>query len=135
GEGIADDVLEALSFGCLTPHHAGQLKAFLKQARSQFALHRILKGETGWPSDPKDRDVLYFLAQSLRAQLVKELPSDAQAVASHHRQLAHRAKALIKELASISLEMAQLVVADESKNGGSGGTLPSWLMVEIVRDL
>jgi MoxR-like ATPase len=135
GEGIADDVLEALSFGCLTPHHAGQLKAFLKQARSQFALHRILKGETGWPSDPKDRDVLYFLAQSLRAQLVKELPSDAQAVASHHRQLAHRAKALIKDLAAISLEMAQLVVTDESGAADGTGTLPSWLMVEIVRDL
>ena len=135
GETLPDDVLEALSFGCLTPHHAGQFKAFLKQTRSQFALHRILQGEVGWPGDPRDRDVLYFLAQSLRAQLIKELPSDVQAIAPHHRQLAHRSKALIKELASISLEMAQLVVADDKENGDVGGTLPSWLMVEIVRDL
>lgn len=132
GDAVADDVLEALAFGCLTPHHAGQFKAFLKQTRSKFALHRILKGEVGWPTEPKDRDVLYFLAQSLRAHLIKELPSDVQAVSPQHRQLAHRGKALIKELAALSLEIAQLVVADE---GGDAGALPSWLLVEIVRDL
>jgi hypothetical protein len=86
----------------------------------------------GWPTEAKDRDVLYFLAQSLRAHLIKELPSDVQAVSSQHRQLAHRGKALIKELASLSLEIAQLVVADE---GQDAGNLPSWLLVEIVRDL
>jgi hypothetical protein len=53
-------------------------------------------------------------------------------VSSQHRQLAHRGKALIKELASLSLEIAQLVVADE---GQDAGNLPSWLLVEIVRDL
>jgi hypothetical protein len=46
------------------------------------------------------------------------------------KELAHRGKGLIKDLASISFEMAQLVVASES-----GEQLPSWLMVEIVRDL
>jgi len=38
--------------------------------------------------------------------------------------------ALLKELASISLEMAQMVVSD-----GVGESLPNWLLVEIVRDL
>jgi MoxR-like ATPase len=138
GERLRDEDLEALAYGCLSPHHAGQLKAFLKQTRSRFALHRILKGETGWPSDPADRDILYFLAQSFRAQLVKELPADVQAVTAQHRQTAHRAKALIKDLAAISLEMAQLVVAEEDperRDGGSGSALPGWLLVEVVRDL
>ena len=44
--------------------------------------------------------------------------------------LAHRAKALIKELSQINYEIAQMVVsADESE------VLPDWFMVEIVRDL
>lgn len=134
GDNVPDAVLEVLAYGCLTPHHAGQLKGFLKQARSQFALNRILKGEMGWPSDPKDRDVLYFLAQSLRAQLIKELPQQVEAVSPQHRELAHRAKALLKELAAISLEMAQLVVVDEGGEA-EGSALPGWLLIEIVRDL
>jgi hypothetical protein len=51
-------------------------------------------------------------------------------VTAAHKELAHRAKALLKDLASISLEMAQMVVSEEG-----GETLPTWLMVEIVRDL
>ncbi len=138
GDRLRDEDLENLAYGCLSPHHAGQLKAFIKQTRSRFALHSILKGDSGWPSDAADRDVLYFLAQSFRAQLVKELPVDVQAVTAQHRQLAHRAKALIKDLAAISLEMAQLVVAEEDperKDGGSASALPGWLLVEVVRDL
>lgn len=134
GEEVPEPVLEALAYGCLTPHHAGQLKAFFKQAKSAFALNRILKGEQGWPSDPRDRDLLYFLAQSLRAQLVKELPQEADGASPQHRQLAHRAKALLKDLASISLEIAQLVVADEGADSTSGA-LPGWFLIEVVRDL
>jgi hypothetical protein len=33
-------------------------------------------------------------ARAFRAQLVKELPADVQAVTAQHRQLAHRAKAM-----------------------------------------
>ncbi len=46
------------------------------------------------------------------------------------KELAHRGKALIKELSTISFEMAQLVAAAEN-----GEQLPAWFMVEIVRDL
>lgn len=130
GEGISDDVLETLAYGCLTPHHAGQFKAFTRQLRSRFELGRILKGEIGWPSDLTDRDVLYFLAQSFRAHLLKTLPEDRQRLATMEQTLAHRAKGLIKDLAAISLEIAQLVVSEEE-----GKTLPSWFMVEVVRDL
>lgn len=131
GERLGDHQLEVLAFGCLSPHHAGQFKAFVKQVRSRYQLAAILKGEVGWPHAAEDRDVLYFLAQSFRARLVKELPQDAAAVTGPHRQLAHRAKALMKELASISLEIAQMVVA---RSDGDEG-LPGWLMVEVVRDL
>ena len=37
---------------------------------------------------------------------------------------------MMKELASINFELAQLVVSDDN-----GKALPEWFMVEIVRDL
>ncbi len=123
--------MEILANGCLTPHHATQFKGFIKQINSQYQLKSIIKGETSWPSKPEDRDVLYFLAQSFRSQLIKELPSEKKQLSGSHQELAHRAKALLKDLAALSLEIAQMVVAEQEK----GATLPSWLMVEIVRDL
>jgi MoxR-like ATPase len=125
-----DKVLDVLTAGCLSPPHASQFRAFAKQTRSRYRLAAILKGEVGWPHAPEDRDLLYFLSQSLRAHLIKELPAAREGLGEAHRELAHRAKALLKELATISFEMAQLVVARE---GGQG--LPDWLLVEVVRDL
>lgn len=131
GERLTDETLEVLAYGCLSPHHAGQFKAFIKQIRSKYRLASILKGESAWPHAPEDRDVLYFLSQSFRARLIKDLPADRSGLADGHKELAHRAKSLLKDLAAISLEMAQMVV---SKQGG-GDSLPDWFVVEIVRDL
>ena len=44
--------------------------------------------------------------------------------------LAHRAKALIKDLARINFEMAQIVVTSDDE-----GKLPDWFLIEVVRDL
>jgi hypothetical protein len=130
GEAMDDEWLGVLAYGCLSPHHSGQFKAFVRQVRSRYQLNAIIRGEIGWPSKPEERDVLYFLAQSLRAQLIKELPHDSGDRGNRSRELAHRAKALLKDLAGISLEIAQVVVAEED-----GKKLPSWFMVELVRDL
>lgn len=130
GDDLSDTALELLAFGCLTPAHAAQFKAFVKQVRSKYRLTAILEGKLGWPHAPEDRDVLYFLSQSLRAHLVRELPATREGLGPQHRELAHRAKALIKELAAISFEMAQMVVARQEDAG-----LPDWLLLEIVRDL
>lgn len=130
GEAIGDEWLGVLAYGCLSPHHASQFKAFVKQLRSRYQLSAILKGEIGWPSAPEDRDVLYFLAQAFRAQLVKELPKDASVKSEGARQVAHRAKGSLKELAAISLEIAQIVISEED-----GEQLPPWFLVELVRDL
>ncbi len=131
GARLTDDWLEVLAYGCLTPAHAGQFKAFVKQVRSKYKLASILKGDAGWPTAPDERDVLYFLAQSFRGQLVKELPAERSAVTAGHKELAHRAKALLKDLTATSLEIAQMVVAE----GEDGSRLPGWLLVEVVRDL
>jgi hypothetical protein len=130
GDKITDAQLETLAFGCLSPHHAGQFKAFFKQTGSRFQLEAILKGEVSWPHRPEDRDVLYFLAQSFRTRIIRELPEDRNEISEHGKQFAHKAKALLKDLAAISFEMAQTVVAQDAQQA-----LPDWFVVEIVRDL
>src|SRR5690606_36007187 len=98
GEEITEHDLSVIAFGNLTPQHAGQFRAFVKKIRGRYDHARIMKGEANWPSEEKDRDVLYFLATSFRSQLLKELPSQASD-AEGSRELAYRAKALIKDLA------------------------------------
>lgn len=131
GDAPPDAELAAVAFGCLSPHHATQFRAFVKQVRGRYQLSAILDGKARWPDRPEDRDLLYFLAQSLRARLVKELPARHEAITAAHRELAHRAKALLRDLAALSLEIAQLVVAGD----GDGPPLPGWFLVEVVRDL
>lgn len=131
GDAVADDALAALAFGCLSPHHATQFRAFVKQVRGKYQLSAILDGRARWPDRPEDRDLLYFLGQSFRARLAKELAPQREAASGAQRELAHRAKALLRDLAALSLEIAQMVVGGE----GEGQPLPGWFLVEVVRDL
>jgi hypothetical protein len=122
--------LEILAAGCLSPHHAAQFRAFIKQIRNRYALSSIINGDQKWPNAPEDRDTLYFLTQSFKAQLIKELPPEKNNLSGSAQELSFRAKTLIKELANISLEIAQMAVSSEDDN-----MLPDWFMVEIIRDL
>jgi hypothetical protein len=130
GPDVTEDQVELLAFACLTPHHAGQFKAFIKQNNSAYRLNAVLKGDQRWPDKPEDRDILYFLAQSLRARLVKELPAEKNRLTGATQELSIRAKALITELAGIALELAQMVVSEDE-----GGALPNWFVIELIRDL
>ncbi|HEV3155745.1 MAG TPA: MoxR family ATPase [Candidatus Baltobacteraceae bacterium] len=130
GTRVDERVIEMLAFGCLSPEHASQFRAFFKQIRNRFALADILKGERTWPNAPSERDLLYFLAQSFRAHLLKELPSERDTLSGAQSDLLFRAKALLKDLAAVSLEIAQMVVTDDAQR-----TLPSWFLVDVVRDL
>ena len=130
GDAITEKQLEIVAFGCLSPHHATQFRAFVKQIRNRYTLSAIINGDQKWPGKPEDRDALYFLAQSFKARLVKELPSTKNDLSSATHDLAFRAKSLMKDLANISLEIAQMTVASENSNA-----LPDWFVVEIIRDL
>lgn len=70
------------------------------------------------------------MAQSFRARLLHDLPTDKKDLNKSTQFLANRAKSLIKDLAKINYELAQMVVSDEDDK-----VLPRWFMVEIVRDL
>jgi hypothetical protein len=123
---VDEAMLESATAGCLSPIHAGQFRAFVKQLRHRHSLDRILSGELGWPREAKDADLLYFLAMSLRSRLAKELPGLKEAGGSDAKQLAHRAKALLVDLADVNAEVAQMVVAE-----GDDG-LPDWFLVDAI---
>jgi MoxR-like ATPase len=124
-------VADMLASGLLTPSHARGFVAFFRQRQRAFDLNAILKGDRKWPDRPDERDILYFLAQSFRAQLIKELPAEGVKLSKSVRELSLRAKDALIQLSRISVEMAQLVIAA----GDDGSALPDWFMVEIARDL
>lgn len=130
GPEISEDSLRILAAGCLCPRHATSFLAYIRQIRSQYALDKILSGEQLWPAKPEERDVLYFLAQSLRARLVKELPMERSRLSGESRTLVLQAKDRITELAELSLEIARMAVSPED-----GQELPDWFVVELFRDL
>ena len=130
GEGTDMNMLKVLAGGCLTAAHATQFLAYVRQVRGHYSLKRILSGEQRWPDKPEDRDVLYFLAQSLRAQLLRELPQNRERLNGESHKLAQRAKELVSELAAISPEIAQMAVTPDDD-----AVLPSWFVVEAVRDI
>ena len=89
-----------------------------------------MRGQQHWPGKPEDRDVLYFLAESFRARLAKELPRSRSGLTSDSKLLAGNAKALLAELAGISLEIAQMVISSDE-----GGDLPAWFILDASREL
>lgn len=125
-EAVPERMLEAATAGCLSPIHAGQFRAFVKQIRNRHTLDAILSGDRGWPRDAKDADLLYFLAMSLRSRLSKELPQRKDEASGDARHLAHRAKALLVDLADINAEVAQMVVADGED------AIPDWFLIDAV---
>lgn len=128
--GLPMELLKVLTYGSISAKHAGMFLAYTKQTSNKNLLTQIIKGEAYWPSAPEDRDVLYFLSQSFRARLLTELPETKHKMNRDTQYLTHRAKSLIKELAHLNVELAQMVVAEDDDR-----QLPDWFMLEIIRDL
>ena len=127
---ISNETLKMLTYGCLSPSHAGMFLGYTKTLRDNCMLEKIIANKAKWPSKPEERDVLYFLAQSFRAKLLTEMPKSKQDVSGDMLSFIYRAKSMIKELSVINFEIAQMVVAaDDDKS------LPEWLMMDIVKDL
>ncbi|GAA1069037.1 MoxR family ATPase [Kitasatospora nipponensis] len=132
GPAVAHETLKVLAHGLLTPPHAVAFCGYAKIVRNSYGLEAILKGDARWPHRLEDRDLLYYLADAFRGRLVKELPARKEYASDALRQTAYRAKSLLVQLAEISVEVAQTVIAD-----GSDGNpvLPPWFLIEAARDM
>jgi len=130
GDNISEKELSILANGCLTPAHATQFVAYLRQVRQAYSLAKIISGEQKWPAKPEERDILYFLAQSFRAQLIKELPKNRSGLTAATQRLAMRAKDLLVDLTGISMEVAQMAITSNGEE-----TLPAWFIVDAARSI
>jgi hypothetical protein len=132
GDGVDEHTLRLLAGGTLSPGHAAGFCGYVKIVRHRYGLDAVVRGDVGWPAAPTDRDLLFFLAEGFRARLVKDLPAVKEHASPAMRQFAHRAKALLVELAAISLECGQMVIATDEDGAP---VLPAWFLVEVSRDL
>jgi len=132
GEVLPEEI-ELLAMGTLSPNHARSFVAFVKQLSGTLRIELILEGRQALPRGAEERDVLYFIVQSIRAQLAKLLPNDKEAIKPAHRTLVTQAKRVLVDLCEISVEMATVMIAEES--GDDARNLPDWLLIELVRDL
>ncbi len=132
GPTLDEATLKVLAYGLLTPPHAVSFCGYAKIVRNSYGLDAILKGDARWPHRLEDRDLLYYLADAFRGRLVKELPAQKEHASNSLRQTAFRAKSLLVQLAEISVEVAQTVIAD----GADGNpVLPAWFLIEAARDM
>jgi hypothetical protein len=132
GDGVDEETVRLLAAGTLSPAHASGFTAYVKTVRHRYGLDAIVRGDAGWPRAATDRDLLYFFAEAFRARLIKELPDSRDHASRSVRDFAIRAKGLLVELAEISLECAQLVIAATEEGMPA---LPAWFLVEVTRDL
>jgi hypothetical protein len=133
GTEIMHPEIEILAAGCLSATHARAFGAFIRQLNGNLRVDLVLKGEQALPRAAEDRDVLYFIVQSVRAQLAKELPAEREALKPAHKQMVQGAKRVLVELCDISVEMAAVMMAEEAGDGARN--LPEWFLIEVVRDL
>jgi len=133
GSQITAEEIDILAAGLLSPNHARSFGAFVKQLNGKLRIEHILSGEQPLPRAAEDRDVLYFIVQSIRAQLAKTLPPAREDIKPQHRQMVIQSKRVLVELCEISVEMATVLIAEET--GSDARNLPSWYLIEVVRDL
>lgn len=132
GPELDEQTLKVIAHGTLTPAHAVSFCGYAKIVRHTFGIEAIMKGDASWPTRPADRDLLYYLAESFRGRLLKELPAQKEHVSPAVRQSAYRFKSLLVQLAEISVEVAQTVIADDADGLP---VLPAWFLVEAARDM
>ena len=127
---LSINTLKMLAYACLSESHAGMFLAYTKTLLNTHLLDEIIAQKAKWPGKPEDRDVLYFLAQSFRAKLLAELPKSKQEISGNMLSFVYRAKGMLRELATINFEIAQMTVASDNQ-----AALPDWFMMEVIRDL
>lgn len=129
---IDEQTLKVIVHGTLTPAHAVSFCGYAKIVRHTFGIEAILKGDASWSARLEDRDLLYYLAEAFRGRLVKELPRQKEHVSASMRQTSYRAKSLLVQLAEISVEVAQTVIADDADGLP---VLPAWFLIDAARDM
>ncbi len=132
GADVDEETLRVLTHGTLSARHATGFVAYVRTVRHQYGLDAIIRGDAPWPRAAADRDLLFFFTEAFRARLIKDLPASRVHASPSARSFAVRAKTMLVELAEISLEYAQVVIASDDDGMP---VLPGWFLLEVSRDL
>ena len=89
---FSQDILRILTYGTISAKHAGLFMAFSKNADNKYLLNDIIKGTKKFPDKPEDRDTLYFLAQTFRARLLHDLPTEKKEIKKINAIFHHQGK-------------------------------------------
>ena len=137
GKEIAPEDIAILAEGCLSPQHARSFAAFIRQLDGKLRVDLILKGEQPLPRAAEDRDVLYFIAQSIRAQLAKELPPERDDMQAAAPRPCHAGQAHIKRTCAKSTRKWRLCLwrKNAAKRPGTCPRGSSWKWPAICRAL
>ena len=68
--------------------------------------------------------------RELSINTLKILPKSKQEISGNMLSFVYRAKGMLRELATINFEIAQMTVASDNQEA-----LPDWFMMEVIRDL
>jgi hypothetical protein len=131
GDNINKEVIRLAAYGTVSPTHAQNFLGLYEMTQHKFDIEKIIAGEVSWPREAGQADLLFFLVNAFRAQLLKNLPDEKSSPRKDSQQLAHNAKAALTKLAEIDVELAQTVVAEDE----DGRALPDWFLMEVYRDL
>jgi len=100
---------------------------------NSIRVDEIIDGTAPLPLAPDQRDVLTFVIQAIRAQLVKELPPTRANLTPAMRERLHHVRRLIAELARTDEELAVLLLATEQ--GDDARNYPAWFLAEVAGSL
>jgi hypothetical protein len=130
GHDVTLDDVAVMAHGCLKADHAASFMTFLESHMDHRMMERILSGEEDIPRDPAKRSTLHFIANGLKALIIKRLPKEHKGLTAETKLIAHNFKRILKEVSSIHNELAMSMISESEH-----GNIPDWLITEIARDL
>jgi hypothetical protein len=131
GESLTAGMVPHLAATVLSTQHAQSFGVFVSFQGDKYLLSKIIKGEKRWPRKPDQRDHLHYLTLEFRDQLIKRLPEDRAQLTKDTQDLSYRGIEMLRDLADISGELAQIVILHDEEGRG----LPAWYLAEIASAL
>lgn len=122
-----------LAEGALSPSHAANFVGFCRGQLLELRIDDVIEGRRPLPTDPAERDLLTFVIQSLRTQLVKELPPAADGLTVDQKDRIAAVRRLVRDIARVDEELLLLLFAREE--GEHARNYPAWFIAQMADTL
>lgn len=133
GDALTPELVGLLAAGTVSRPHALNFTAFVRGLLEGVAINDILAGKAPLPLDPAQRDLLTFIVQAMRAQLIKELPPTKGALSADMKQRLHVVRGLVADIGRADEELVILLFAREEGDGSRN--YPAWFLADMSSTL